>query len=84
MFEEMEDISQATEGGDFDYPRAVTGGLNAPFMSIYIPARHQESGDAKEVADKLIDMVEGFEGTRPTSSRWPGRSPMCGRTKRPV
>jgi len=34
LVEEMEDISQATEGGDFDYPRAVAGGLNAPFMSI--------------------------------------------------
>ena len=65
LVEEMEDISQATEKGDFDYPRAVAGGLNAPFMSIYIPARHQESGDAKQVAEELIDMVEGFERDHP-------------------
>ena len=61
MVETVEDISRATEDGDFDHPRAVAGGLNAPFMSIYVPARHQESGDAREVAEKLIDMVEGFE-----------------------
>jgi membrane dipeptidase len=65
MVDEVEDISQATESGDFDHPRAVAGGLNVPFMSIYIPASHQETGDAKEVADGLIDMVEGFERDAP-------------------
>ncbi|MCH9029871.1 MAG: membrane dipeptidase, partial [Bacteroidetes bacterium] len=34
-------ISQSTEEGNFDYPRAIKGGLNAPFMSIYIPASYQ-------------------------------------------
>lgn len=57
--EEYEDISQSTEKGDFDYPRAVAGGLDAPFMSIYIPAKLEEQGSgSKELADKLIDMVE--------------------------
>lgn len=55
-----EDISQETIGGDFDYPRAVEGGLDAPFMSIYIPASYQETGGAREKADSLIDMVDGF------------------------
>ena len=61
LMEEMEDISTRTAKGDFDYPRAVAGGLNAPFMSIYVPASYQETGGAKEYADKLVDMVEGFE-----------------------
>lgn len=65
--EEMEDISGRTEKGDFDYPRAVAGGLDAPFMSIYIPARYEEEGGAKELADRLIDMVEGFE------AQWPDK-----------
>jgi len=65
MQEEWEDISQRTDGGDFDYPRAVEGGLNAPFMSIYTPAYLQESGGSKELADSLIDLVEGFE------RKWP-------------
>ncbi len=60
-----EDISQSTVGGDFDYPRAKSGGLNAPFMSIYIPARYQETGGAIAYADSLIDMVEGFARSWP-------------------
>lgn len=60
-----EDISEETFGGDFDYPRAVAGGLDAPFMSIYIPAEYQETGGAFEKADSLIDMVDGFV------DRWP-------------
>lgn len=54
------DISQATDDGDFDYPRALSGGLNAPFMSIYTPARLEAEGKSRAVADNLIDMVEGF------------------------
>ena len=52
------DISSATEDGDFDYPRAVTGGLNVPFMSIYTPAELESEGRSKEIADSLITMVE--------------------------
>lgn len=52
------DVSEATDGGDFDYPRARAGGLNAPFMSIYTPARLEAEGRSKEVAEKLIDFVE--------------------------
>jgi len=65
LHEEMADISQATESGDFDYPRALAGGLDAAFMSIYIPARNQKTGDAKQVAEDLIAMVEGFERDAP-------------------
>lgn len=54
------DVSMATEGGDFDYPRAVAGGLNAPFMSIYTPASLEAEGRSKEVAESLIDLVEGI------------------------
>ena len=60
MEEGMEDISQRTEGGDFDYVRAREGGLDVAFMSIYVPADLQESGGAKAKADELIDRVEGF------------------------
>lgn len=56
--EKYEDVTEATEGGDFDYPRAVAGGLNAPFMSIYTSAAVEEAGGSKELADRLIDMVE--------------------------
>ncbi len=62
-----EDLSRRTADGDFDYPRAVEGGLNAPFMSIYTPAELQVSGGSKELADTLIDLVEGFE------QEWPDK-----------
>lgn len=52
-----EDVSMATAGGDYDYPRAVIGGLNAPFMSIYTPASLEQEGRSKEVADQLINLV---------------------------
>jgi membrane dipeptidase len=55
---EYEDVSKATKSGDFDYPRAVKGGLDAPFMSIYIPSELQKTGGSKELADKLIDEIE--------------------------
>jgi membrane dipeptidase len=60
-----EDISQRTPDGDFDYVRAKQGGLNAPFMSIYIPSEYEARGGSKALADTLIDMVEKF------ASDWP-------------
>lgn len=53
---QVEDVSVATEG-NFDAPKAKKGGLDAPFMSIYIPARYQQTGGAKAFADSLIRMV---------------------------
>ncbi len=58
-------IPLATEDGDFDYVRAKAGGLDAPFMSIYIPARYQKDGGAKELADSLITMVKGIASAHP-------------------
>lgn len=55
---EIMDVSVRTEDGNFDYPRAKEGGLDAPFMSIYVPASYQKTGGAKEFADSLITMVE--------------------------
>lgn len=47
-----------TGKGEFDYERAKKGGLNAPFMSIYIPIGHQALPDmGKALADSLIDIV---------------------------
>ena len=51
-------IPVQTDEGDFDFVRAREGGLDAPFMSIYIPARYQKDGGAKRLADSLINMVE--------------------------
>ena len=59
------DVSQATAGGDFDYPRAVAGGLNASFMSIYTPAGLEAAGRSKEVTEELIDLVNRIVNESP-------------------
>lgn len=63
--DEFENVAEHTAHGDFDFPRAVAGGLDAPFMSIYIPARLEQSGGSKELADKLITMVEDIVKAAP-------------------
>jgi membrane dipeptidase len=52
-----EDVSIQTPGGHFDYVRAKEGGLDAPFMSIYIPAEREMNG-AMTLANQLIASVE--------------------------
>ncbi|MCR9289336.1 MAG: dipeptidase [Bacteroidetes bacterium] len=54
-----------TDAGDFDYVRAKKGGLDAPFMSIFISAKYQKDGGAKEFADTLINMMEGIAEAHP-------------------
>ncbi|WP_223670460.1 dipeptidase [Kangiella shandongensis] len=67
LHDSNEDISVATEDGDFDYPRAVAGGLDAPFMSIYIPAdlEFEAKGESYKLANKLIDDVEAIVEASP-------------------
>ena len=60
-----EDLSVRTESGDFDYIRAKEGGLDAPFMSIYVPSSYQETGGAKEKADSLIELVHRIANDHP-------------------
>ena len=60
-----EDLSIRTETGDFDYIRAKEGGLDAPFMSIYVPSSYQETGGAKEKADSLIELVHRIANDHP-------------------
>jgi membrane dipeptidase len=54
-----------TDEGDFDYVRSKQGGLDAPFMSIYIPSSYQITGGAKELADTLINMITGIANAHP-------------------
>ncbi|QDP01032.1 dipeptidase [Thalassotalea sp. PS06] len=65
-----EDVTKATEKGEFDLPRARQGGLNAAFMSIYTPPKlEDEPGQhpysPKAMADLLIDRVEAIVGRAP-------------------
>lgn len=59
-------IPISTTDGDFDYERAKQGGLDAPFMSIFIPASYQNDlPSAKALADSLIFMVKGIINAYP-------------------
>ena len=59
-------IPVSTTEGDFDFERAKKGGLDAPFMSIYIPSERQLTPDnGKAMADSLITMIEGIVQAHP-------------------
>ncbi len=74
LTKEFTGIPIETDQGDFDYVRAKKGGLDAPFMSIYVPSSYQVSGGAKAFADSLIDMVNGIIEMHP-GNFGQGRSP---------
>ncbi len=59
------DVTRATEGGDFDLPRARAGGLDVAFMSIYVPAEHEQAGGGWQLANTLIDQVEALAARAP-------------------
>jgi len=59
------DVSVSAPDGQFDYPRAVEGGLNLPFMSIYTPAEMEKEGGSFELANQLIDSVEAIAARAP-------------------
>jgi membrane dipeptidase len=59
------DVTAATDDGDFDYPRARAGQLNAAFMSIYTPAELEAEGRSYEAANELIDGVEAIVSRGP-------------------
>jgi membrane dipeptidase len=54
---EWRDVTKVVPALNMDYPKAVKGGLNAPFMSVWVAPKYQENG-AKEEADSLITIVE--------------------------
>jgi membrane dipeptidase len=55
--EGKEDLTQRTAHGEFDYVRAMEGGLDVPFMSIYTSSSLEGTGKAKPKADTLINGV---------------------------
>ncbi|GMG86002.1 dipeptidase [Biformimicrobium ophioploci] len=65
MEDRFEDVGLRTEHGEFDFPRARQGGLDVPFMSIYIPPADEDAGIATEHANRLIDDVEKLVARHP-------------------
>lgn len=66
LAEAPDDVSVRTAGGDFDHPRALSGGLDVAFMSIYTSADLQDTpGASAALADSLIGMVEQLAADHP-------------------
>jgi membrane dipeptidase len=65
LVDHWEDVTRGTELGDFDYERAHQGGLDVPFMSIFVPANLEAEGGSYDLANQLIDSVEAIVGRAP-------------------
>jgi len=65
LYRNPADVGSFTEDGDFDYPRATAGGLDAPFMSIFIPASVDDAGGAYDLANELIDLMQALAEQHP-------------------
>ena len=62
--QQLADIAYQSNEGNTDFVRAKKGGLDAPFMSIYIPSS-KTPPQARAYADSLIDIVEDLAKYRP-------------------
>lgn len=51
------DVSQLIDKGEIDYPRAIKGGLDLAFMSIYTSPSLEGTGKSKVKADSMISLV---------------------------
>ncbi len=66
-YREEADVGVRLDVGEFDHPRAVEGGLDAPFMSIFTPASLQSKpGESKAFALRLIDYVQAIASRHPS------------------
>ncbi|MBW7989446.1 MAG: membrane dipeptidase [Planctomycetes bacterium] len=72
LIKKMEDISQRTEKGDFDYPRARQGGLDVVFMAVYVPPEYEDKGGAMDFANMIIKTTQGL------TQSWPDKFIMAG------
>ncbi|MCO6472419.1 MAG: dipeptidase [Melioribacteraceae bacterium] len=71
LISKRDDIADRSDEGNFDLARAVEGGLNAPFISIFTSARYEAEGISKSKADELIDFVEYVVKTDPDKTAIP-------------
>ena len=62
-------VWSATGWGEFDHPRAMQGGLDVAVMGMLIPSRHEEAGDAVEVATARLDEWHGIVEAHPDRFR---------------
>jgi membrane dipeptidase len=66
LYDEWFDITQPSKG-EIDYPRAVKGGLDIPFMSIYTSPSLEGTGKSKVKADSMMNLVHKMVKTWPNN-----------------
>ena len=59
------DLGEEAKGREFDYPKALAGGLDVAFMSIYTSPRQDDDGSAWQAANEMIDSVEALAQRHP-------------------
>ena len=64
LYDEWFDVTQLSKG-EIDYPRAVKGGLDVAFMSIYTSPSLEGTGKSKVKADSMISLVHKMVKTWP-------------------
>ena len=64
LYDEWFDVTQLSKG-EIDYPRAIKGGLDVPFMSIYTSPGLEGTGKSKIKADSMISLVHKMVRTWP-------------------
>lgn len=57
LYDEWFDVTQNSNKGEIDYPRAIQGGLDIPFMAIYTLPSLEGTRKSKIVADSMINLV---------------------------
>lgn len=67
LYDEWFDVSKRSNEGEFDYQRAVDGGLDVAFMSIYTSPSLERTGKSKVIADSMIALVHKMV------SAWPDK-----------
>lgn len=64
LMERAADVAERTTTTNFDYPRAIEGGLDCSFFAVYVPHSYENNG-AKKYADRVITGIEGLVARRP-------------------
>ena len=55
--QQIHDLGSETNT-EFDYPKAIQGGLDVAFMSVYLSSETQLEGTSFQEANQLIDLIE--------------------------
>ncbi|MBK7500747.1 MAG: dipeptidase [Ignavibacteriales bacterium] len=64
LYDEWFDVTQLSKG-EIDYPRAIKGGLDVAFMSVYTSPSLEGTGKSKIKADSMISLVHKMVRTWP-------------------